>query len=82
MADVNAHAPCIIPRNREPLRQGSDESFWANEEQRAAKLVGTKMSGKSFRVSDGDWICPDKKYVQPYFIYSPSIAVGIQNLQL
>ena len=22
---------------------------------------GTKMSGKSFRVSDGDWICPDKK---------------------
>uniref|UniRef100_A0AAY4EUG2 Zinc finger Ran-binding domain-containing protein 2 n=1 Tax=Denticeps clupeoides TaxID=299321 RepID=A0AAY4EUG2_9TELE len=23
--------------------------------------AGTKMSGKSFRVSDGDWICPDKK---------------------
>ncbi|XP_054910002.1 zinc finger Ran-binding domain-containing protein 2 isoform X2 [Poeciliopsis prolifica] len=22
---------------------------------------GTEMSGKSFRVSDGDWICPDKK---------------------
>ncbi|XP_023809952.1 zinc finger Ran-binding domain-containing protein 2 isoform X1 [Oryzias latipes] len=22
---------------------------------------GTNMSGKSFRVSDGDWICPDKK---------------------
>uniref|UniRef100_A0A3Q3AAG0 Zinc finger Ran-binding domain-containing protein 2 n=2 Tax=Kryptolebias marmoratus TaxID=37003 RepID=A0A3Q3AAG0_KRYMA len=22
---------------------------------------GIKMSGKSFRVSDGDWICPDKK---------------------
>lgn len=28
---------------------------------RAVKLLGTKMSGKSFRVSDGDWICPDKK---------------------
>lgn len=24
-------------------------------------LAGGKMSGKSFRVSDGDWICPDKK---------------------
>lgn len=48
-------------QQRELLRQGSDESFGANEEQRAAKLVGNKMSGKSFRVSDGDWICPDKK---------------------
>lgn len=28
---------------------------------RAVTLLGTKMSGKSFRVSDGDWICPDKK---------------------
>lgn len=45
------------------MLQGSDESSSANEEQFAALLVGPKMSGKSFRVSDGDWICPDKKYV-------------------
>lgn len=50
-----------MSRSIEPLPQGSDESLRANEEQRAAKLVETKMSGKSFRVSDGDWICPDKK---------------------
>lgn len=24
-------------------------------------LTDPKMSGKNFRVSDGDWICPDKK---------------------
>lgn len=28
---------------------------------RYSVLPGTDMSGKSFRVSDGDWICPDKK---------------------
>lgn len=30
---------------------------------REQPLWRRKMSGKSFRVSDGDWICPDKKYV-------------------
>lgn len=28
---------------------------------RAALLLASKMSTKNFRVSDGDWICPDKK---------------------
>ncbi|TNM87948.1 hypothetical protein fugu_006169, partial [Takifugu bimaculatus] len=51
-----ACATCIVR-----TLQGSDESSSANEEQFAALLVGPKMSGKSFRVSDGDWICPDKK---------------------
>lgn len=53
-----ACATCIVQTLQE-----SDESSCANEELFAALLVGHKMSGKSFRVSDGDWICPDKKYV-------------------
>lgn len=45
------------PRREAPrLRWGT--SLWA------AVLLASKMSTKNFRVSDGDWICPDKKWAR------------------
>lgn len=47
--------------------QGSPPAAGPRSSCAAAALgsAGPKMSTKNFRVSDGDWICPDKKWAGP-----------------
>lgn len=55
-----ACATQIVARRRRRVSNQKHVAHGATEQR------GGEMSGKSFRVSDGDWICPDKKYVRHF----------------
>lgn len=56
--------PGVLTRRRWCRRPLGFEALLRTEESGGHRLFpASQMSTKNFRVSDGDWICPDKKWV-------------------